>query len=92
MTKFIELTVESIEPTKLTKLTINTNQILRFFSIGPNNTRAKTKILIWDGTGSKEVYASESYEDILRALEVKQIFDCNDENNARPKKSSTWVL
>ncbi|MFQ0992898.1 hypothetical protein [Gilliamella apicola] len=92
MTEFIELTVESSDLTKLTKLAINTNQILRFFSIEPNNTRAKTKIIIWDGTRSKELYASESYEDILRALEVKQIFGSDDENNARPQKGSTWVL
>ena len=84
MTKFIELTIRD------TKLTINVNNILQFHSREPDSPG--TKIVIVDGAKSKDLYASESYEDILRALEVKQIFDCNDENNARPKKSSTWVL
>jgi len=90
MTTFIELTV--IKSRNQAKLTINANNILQFYSVEPNNTGAKTKITIFNGTEIKEIYVRESYEDILRALEVKRIFDCNDENNARPKKSSTWVL
>lgn len=90
MTKFIELT--EIAGRNQDKLTVNANNILQFYSVEPNNTKAKTKITIFNGSEIKEIYVRESYDDILRALEVKQIFDCNDENNARPKKSSTWVL
>jgi len=90
MTKFIELTV--IKSRNNGKLTINANNILQFYTVEPNNTGAKTKITIFNGTEIREIYVRESYDDILRALEVKQIFDCNDENNARPQKGSTWVL
>lgn len=90
MTKFIELTV--IKSRNKDKLTINANNILQFYTVEPNNTGAKTKITIFNGTEIREIYVRESYDDILRALEVKQIFDCNDENNARPQKGSTWVL
>lgn len=85
MTKFIELTIRD------TKLTINVNNILQFHSREPDSTG--TKIVIVDGTKSKELYASESYEDILRALEVKQIFGSDDgqQTNERPKGSS-WAL
>ena len=90
MTTFIELTV--IKSRNQAKLTINANNILQFYTVEPNNTGAKTKITIFNGTEIREIYVRESYDDILRALEVKQIFDCNDENNARPQKGSTWVL
>ena len=90
MTKFIELTV--IKSRNKDKLTINANNILQFYTVEPNNTGAKTKITIFNGTEIREIYVRESYDDILRALEVKQVFDCNDENNARPQKGSTWVL
>ena len=90
MTKFIELT--EVAGRKQAKLTINVNNILQFFSVEPSNTGVKTRVVVFDGAELKKFNVRESYEDILRALEVKQIFDCNDENNARPQKSSTWVL
>ena len=73
MTKFIELTV--IKSRNNGKLTINANNILQFYTVEPNNTGAKTKITIFNGTEIREIYVRESYDDILRALEVKQIFD-----------------
>lgn len=91
MTKFIELTV--IKSRNKGKLTINANNILQFYTVEPNNTGAKTKITIFNGTEIREIYVRESYDDILRALEVKQIFGSDDgqQTNERPK-GSTWAL
>lgn len=68
MTKFIELT------TNEAKLTINAHNIMQFMSMEPNDVGLKTKMAISDGAECKEIFVLESYDDILRALEVKRIF------------------
>lgn len=78
MTEFIALTVKSSDLTKLTKLAININNIIQFYNLEPNDTG--TKIIIVDGAKSKELYASESYEDILRALNVRKVLNEQDRN------------
>lgn len=80
MTKFIELT------TKEAKLTINTNNIMQFSDIEPNNTKLKTKVIIFEGAEIKKIYVRESYADILRALEVKRIF-----SNEIHATDAVWV-
>lgn len=72
MTKFIELTVRDA------KLTININNIIQFYNLEPNDTG--TKMVIFDGVKNREVYVREKYQDILIALDVRNVLDEQSRN------------